>query len=123
MALPDIAAAKDKGHSAAGCPPGLAKKSPACVPPGLAKKMDDHVRHDDRDDDHDRFRYSDRYDEVYSYRIGDRLRGDYALIPSPDLYGLDRHGTYYRVGDGVYQVDKDTMEVMAVIGLASRLLN
>ena len=26
---PDMAAAKDKG-----CPPGLAKKSPACVPPG-----------------------------------------------------------------------------------------
>ena len=138
LATPDLASAKDKHHGAkvqhvaGGCPPGLAKKSPACIPPGQAKKLDG--RHDDDRrvcidrkgayvEREDAFRYNDRYDQVYSYRVGDRLRGDYVLIPSPDLYGLDRYGTYYRAGDGVYQVDKDTMEVMAIIGLASRLLN
>ena len=34
------------------CPPGLAKKDPACIPPGQAKKMDD----DRRDRDHRRGR-------------------------------------------------------------------
>ena len=57
--------AKDRG-----CPPGLAKKSPACVPPGLAKKgvqekdfeqmrsRDERDRYDDDDDDYvyDRYR-------------------------------------------------------------------
>ena len=130
LALP--VAAKDKTHgqgavpAAAGCPPGLARKSPACLPPGLAKRP---YGHDDRTDrrtsgDHyDGFRYNDRYDNVYRYRIGDRLSGDYILIPAPAQYGLDPNGTYYRADGGVYQVNGDTMEVLAVIGLVSRLLN
>lgn len=46
MALPaGIASAKDHGKthkttSAHGCPPGLAKKSSACLPPGQARKLD-----------------------------------------------------------------------------------
>lgn len=145
LALPDAALAKDKHHgnsqmSAGGCPPGLAKKSPACVPPGLAKKQvevhrdrdryEDHNRYYDRDrhvyvdrDRYDGFRYNDRYDQVYRYRVGDRITRDYVLVPTPQRYGLDPYGTYYRVGDGIYQVNKDTLEVMAIIGLASRLLN
>jgi hypothetical protein len=72
------------------CPPGLAKKSPACVPPGQAKKQkryedsDRHERSDDRryhDDDRDR---DDDY--VYDrYRRGDRLPRDrYVILEEGD---------------------------------------
>src|SRR6476469_1068990 len=27
------------GYGAGGCPPGLAKKTPACIPPGLARQQ------------------------------------------------------------------------------------
>lgn len=144
VALPVAAPAKDKGHgndnaghAAAGCPPGLAKKSPACVPPGLAKKAPaydgGHVHRDDRVVIHDGHThldsdgrvviYNDRYDSVYHYRIGDRVDGDYVVVRDPQLYGLDPDGLYYRVDNGVYQVDRETQEILAIIGLASRILN
>lgn len=82
----------------AACPPGLAKKTPACVPPGLAKKGHPQV--------------------------GDRLiDGAYVVIRDPARYGLDPHGTYYR-GDGyVYRVDEETREVLALIGAVAAILN
>jgi hypothetical protein len=75
--------AKDKGH----CPPGLAKKSPACVPPGQAKKgarADDRYERDryQRDRTHrdaDRYDRDDRDDDDYvydRYRRGDRIPRD-----------------------------------------------
>ena len=115
----------------AGCPPGLAKKAVPCTPPGQAKKMiqthnGDHVydrdRHDDRD--HERRVYdSDRYDRVYSYRVGDRIRDDYIVLESPGRYGLDPAGTYYRVEDQVFQVDRETRQILGVIGLFQTLVN
>lgn len=147
IALPAAAPAKDKGHGshAAACPPGLAKKSPACVPPGLAKKApvyENHYRRHSGDDDRviiyndgsrhydSRYRddgrvviYNDRYDSIYRYRIGDRVTGNYVLIPQPQTYGLDPSGTYYRVDNGIDQVNSDTQEILAIIGLASRILN
>lgn len=61
LAVPTLAPAKGNGHGngnghkvtasgpASACPPGLAKKSPACVPPGLAKKQySDNYDGDDR---------------------------------------------------------------------------
>jgi hypothetical protein len=78
-----------------GCPPGLAKKSPACVPPGQAAK----------------------------YRIGDRIDRDYDVIRSPDRYGLDRDETYFRVGDYVYRVDRETKEVLDLIGAIGAVLD
>lgn len=96
-----------------GCPPGLAKKSPACVPPGQAKKGhgDDHVRHDDRDD-HTR----------HSYRRGDRVPDGYIRISHPERYGLD-NGTYYHRGGDVIRVDPDTQKILAVVGLIRALSN
>lgn len=142
LAMPVVASAKDKGHgngahAAAGCPPGLAKKSPACVPPGLAKKApvynDGHYHAGDRDrviirdgqhyDDGRVVIYNDRYDNVYHYRIGDRVTGDYVVIQQPQAYGLDPNGLYYRVDNGIYQVNRETQEILAIIGLASRILN
>ena len=89
-----------KGHTVgvgrvADCPPGLAKKNPPCVPPGQARK----------------------------YGRGDIIYGDYWIVRHPGRYGLDANETYYRVGDYVYRVDRDTREVLDLIGAAVRVLN
>ncbi|QFT81273.1 hypothetical protein FIU89_11690 [Roseovarius sp. THAF27] len=89
-----------------GCPPGLAKKAVPCVPPGQAKKHSGYGH--------------DRYD---GYRRGDVIEGDYIVIRDPGRYGLDPYGTYCRVGDQVLRVDRDTREVLDLIGAAARILN
>ena len=88
-------AGKGRQDSVAGCPPGLAKKSPPCVPPGQARK----------------------------YGRGDLIYGDYRIIRNPGRYGLDDRQTYYRVGDYVYRVDRDTREVLDLIGAVARVLD
>ena len=98
---------KFKGHGqseASFCPPGLAKKGNGCRPPGLAKK-------DTRADD-------------YRYRVGDRIV-DYdnvVLIRDPGRYGLDPYGTYYRADHYVIRVDRETNQVLALVGLVSAIL-
>jgi hypothetical protein len=90
------------------CPPGLAKKSPACVPPGQAKKY--------RDETHERIR---RGDSLYDY-------DHYHLIRHPDRYGLDplRPGERYYVVDGqILRVNRETYEVLDVIRAVSALLD
>ncbi|MFW2587459.1 excinuclease ABC subunit A [Sagittula sp. SSi028] len=87
-----------------GCPPGLAKKHNGCQAPGQAKKQDDRRDYDRRD-----------------YSRGDRLPDTYVIIQNPERYGLRRDRTYYRNGDQVYQVDKDTRKVLAVIGAIAAL--
>ena len=77
------------------CPPGLAKKNPPCVPPG----------------------------QVQKYGIGDRIDGGYIIIRDPDRYGLEKGKTYYRVGDYVYRVDRETREVLDLIGAVAAVLN
>lgn len=92
--------------AAGNCPPGLAKKSPACVPPGQAKKSDGV--------DELRFNRGDIYDGDYP------ILRDYARY---DLPRLDPGERYYRVGDNVIAVDEDTRLVLDIIGIASRLSN
>lgn len=92
---------------AAKCPPGLAKKSPACVPPGQAKK-------------------SKSNGDVIIYRAGDIYRSDYPVVRDYDRYGLPRlkNGKrYYRVGDNILAVDDNTRLVLDIISVASRLSN
>ncbi len=79
-----------------GCPPGLAKKQNGCLPPGQAKKI---------------------------YGRGERLSGDYTLIGDPGRYGLNAGEVFYRVGDNVYRVDRDTRRVLELIGAVSAILN
>ncbi|MGQ3486520.1 excinuclease ABC subunit A [Roseovarius pacificus] len=79
-----------------GCPPGLAKKHNGCLPPGIAKKR---------------------------YGRGDYINGDYVVIRHPGRYRLDPGQTYYRVGDYVYRVDRDTREVLDLIGAVARVLD
>ncbi|MFO7758915.1 MAG: excinuclease ABC subunit A [Roseovarius sp.] len=81
-----------------GCPPGLAKKANGCQPPGLAKKQG-------------------------IYHRGDRIDGDYVILRNPGGYGLDPDEAYYRVGDRVYRVDRDTRKVLDLIGAAAAILN
>jgi hypothetical protein len=81
-----------------GCPPGLAKKANGCQPPGLAKKQG-------------------------VYHRGDRIHGDYIILRNPGRYGLNPDETYYRVGDRVYRVNRETREVLDLIGAAAAVLN
>ena len=78
------------------CPPGLAKKQNGCLPPGQAKKI---------------------------YGTGDYIDSDYQQIRLPGRHGLDPDETYYRVGDYVYRVDRDTRKVLDLIGAVSQILN
>ncbi|WP_422028986.1 excinuclease ABC subunit A [Roseovarius sp.] len=80
----------------AGCPPGLAKKHNGCLPPGHAKKI---------------YRSDRRY-----------LQGG-TIISYPERYGLNPGYTYYRSGGNVYRVDRDTREILDLIGAVSRILN
>lgn len=91
-----IAPVSAVANSNKGCPPGLAKKQNGCLPPGQAKKI---------------------------YGRGDILQGDYVLIRNPDRYGLDPNSTYYRLGDNVYRVDRDTKAVLDLIGSIAAVLN
>ncbi len=83
----------------AGCPPGLAKKSPACVPPGLAGK---------------------------SWRTGDRYDGPWVPV---DWWRYDlprpRPGeAWIRVGDDVVvRVDDDTRAIVDILRLATVVLS
>ncbi|WP_420325054.1 excinuclease ABC subunit A [Mameliella sp.] len=91
LALPATAQPK-------GCPPGLAKKDPACVPPGLAKK---------------RVQAPDRH----------YITDDYVILGDPLRYGLDPDRTYYRLGDEVVRVDRETSEILNFIGSLAALLD
>ena len=108
---------KGNGHAAAFCPPGLAKKGNGCRPPGLAKKDRHH------DDYRDAYR-DDRRDGRYRYRVGDRIvdYDDLILIRDPGRYGLDPRWTYYRANDQVIRVDRETDQVLSLIGLVSAIL-
>lgn len=107
-ALADNGKGNNKNHAQRGhissCPPGLAKKSPACVPPGQAKKG--AVRH--------------------GTGVGEVLRiGDYTIIRDLDRYGLqDRDDwRYYRDGDRAYRIDSNTQKVLAVLNLVEAFSN
>ncbi|WP_425090695.1 excinuclease ABC subunit A [Tropicimonas sp. S265A] len=75
------------------CPPGLAKKSPACIPPGQVGK-------------------------------GTVLRpGTYDLLDRPWRFGLERGKSYARFGDIIVEINKDTREVLDLIGAVDAILN
>ncbi len=101
-----------------GCPPGLAKKSPACVPPG-------HARNGKRDWDDDRHRDDVVRREVVRerYYITDY---DYFPLRDPGRYTLPplRPGeAYYVANNQVYRVDSGSKQILDVVGLLTNLLN
>lgn len=119
------------GKSGKHCPPGLAKKTPACVPPGLAKKG---VTADDRGYD-----VGDRIPDT-EYVIlaeGDRVifeGREYVVVDTDngtvlrrgdDWYRLprDRSSDYVRIGDALVKVDRETKQVIDFIRLADLILS
>ena len=117
------------------CPPGLAKRTPACVPPGQVGKSvsrDDDRQDRDRDDrwtedryDRDDDWYGDRYDRI---RVGDavvldgqdytvvRVSDDRVVLRRDDWdYTLPRRGDgseYVRMGDVLVRVNPETRAVV-----------
>ena len=127
-ATPNHADAAGKGSK---CPPGLAKKTPACVPPGLAKKGVTAV---DRGYD-----IGDRIPDT-EYVIlaeGDRVIFDgreYVVVDTDngtvlrrgdDWYRLprDRTSDYVRIGDALVKVNRETKQVIDFIRLADLILS
>lgn len=113
LLAPVTAAAEPHG----GCPPGLAKKSPACVPPGHARAEPYYRDYDDHERRHDAPHYRTPY-----YRTGDRIDRDYVVIRDPHRYRLDP-GDYVIAGNYVYRVDPQTRKVLNLIGAVIDLTN
>ena len=145
-----FAVSLDAAHakSSKNCPPGLAKKSPACVPPGLAKKGvtrqqfeaqrsgdtsehdDDYIYDDYRRGDHmpaDRYVILDEGDRVIvdgqEYVVVDTDKGT-VLRRGDDWYRLPRYddSEYVRIGDAILRVDPETKAVIELIQLADLIL-
>lgn len=93
-------------YIAASCPPGLAKKSPACIPPGQVRPQ-----------------ARPSWNIGHEHLIGHRVSEGYTIVESPSRYGLDPAQLYYRIGNNVYLVDRETREVLDFIGAAAALLN
>ena len=111
------------------CPPGLAKKSPACIPPGLAKK-NNHDGKAYREHEEERHREYRRYegDDYGDYRRGDRIPDGYELILVPTEYGLskrdyDYDSDYYVVDGVLYEVSRETREVIDLFRAVGAVLN
>jgi hypothetical protein len=141
LSAPPVSA-KDKG-----CPPGLAKKTPACVPPGLVKKgvtkgdFEEILRQDDEEDDyvHDRWRRGDRLpsDRYVILDEGDRVifeGQEYIVVDTDngtvlrrgdDWYRLPRYddSEYVRIGDAIIRVNRETKQVIDLIRLADLILS
>jgi hypothetical protein len=85
------------------CPPGLAKKSPACIPPGQAKKRQRH------------------------WETGDRLpEDDLHWITRPGLYDLPplpAGQRYVVLGNRIYRVDEGTSQILSVLNVIDALLD
>ena len=121
-ALADGKGHGDKGHSKKPkahhatqfCPPGLAKKSPACIPPGQAKKYG-------YDDDEDRYGRDDRYDgdgrRLY-YRLGDVVRDDCTIVPYTRYRSLPV-GTYCRYEERLMRIDPETRASLTILDILS----
>ena len=86
------------GYGLGGCPPGLAKKTPACVPPGQAKQL---------------FNVGQRVPFGYNGLLGyDALPYD---IRSRYAAGIDPYSRYIYRDDYLYRVDPRTMVVSEIL--------
>lgn len=93
--------------SAKACPPGLAKKDPACVPPGQVGKSwtPDHV-----------------------YVEGDRLRGDYVILGEDDwddlsLAPIADDTVYVVIDNQIVRVKQSNLVVIEPIRILEDALN
>lgn len=88
---------------AGNCPPGLAKKSPACVPPGQAKKHGIH------------------------HGVGDIINwNDVHVVTRPGRYGLSMppDGNRYAIVDGqLVRVNEDSGKILSILRLVDAILD
>lgn len=89
------------------CPPGLAKKDPACVPPGQVGKS---------------------WTPDYVYVEGDRLRGDYVLIPEAEweelsLVPIEDDSVYVVIDNQIVRVKESNLVVIEPIRILENVLN
>lgn len=101
MVAPAAAAKSNKPNPSNGhCPPGLAKKTPACVPPGLAAK---------------------------GLAPGDMLpEDDYNWILNPLDFNLPEIGdgeAYVQIGDFFVKVNRKTAEIINLFDALGQVLN
>ena len=113
------------------CPPGLAKKTPACVPPGLAKKgvtTEDRTGTSGTDVQDDEFVVLAEGDRVMidgrEYIVVDTDNGT-VLRRGNDWYRLPRtaDSDYVRIGDAIVQVDRETKQVIDWIRLTDLIFS
>lgn len=102
-----LAGAPVLADSVKACPPGLAKKDPACVPPGQVGKSwsPDHV-----------------------YVVGDQIRGDYVVIPTADwedlaLAPLSDGSVYVVIDNQIVRVRQSNLVVIEPIRILENVLN
>lgn len=89
------------------CPPGLAKKDPACVPPGQVGKS---------------------YNPDNVYAEGDRLRGHYLIVTEDQwadlsLTPLDDDSVYVVIDNQIVRVKKSNLVVIEPIRILENVLN
>lgn len=96
----------DTSFAIAGCPPGLAKKSPACVPPGQAKKAPAR-------------QYGN---SVGQYVDLNRVH----VISHPGRYGLSTppRGNRYAIVDGrLVRVDAGSGQILSILRIIDAILD
>ncbi len=98
--LAPVPAMAKGGH----CPPGLAKKSPACVPPGLARHSRGGWDEGDRFDDDD-----------HPHWITDRSLYDLPRLPAGQRYVI--------LGNRIYVVDAGTEQILSVMRAVEAILD
>lgn len=94
-------------ESVKACPPGLAKKDPACIPPGQVGK-------------------SWTPDRIYVE--GDRIRGDYVIIPKADwedlsLTPIDDDTVYVVIDNQIVRVKESNLVVIEPVRVLQQVLN
>jgi len=89
------------------CPPGLAKKDPACIPPGQVGK-------------------SWTPDRIYVE--GDRIRGDYVIIPREEweelsLTPIEDDTVYVVIDNQIVRVKESNLVVIEPVRILENVLN
>jgi len=93
------ALAQTDANSTKACPPGLAKKDPACVPPGQVGKS---------------------WVEGQVYAEGDRIRGEYRVIPPEEweelsLDPITDDSVYVIIDNQILRIKESNLTVIAAI--------
>ncbi len=101
LLIASAATAKNNKHNPSNgfCPPGLAKKTPACVPPGLAKKFAPGSIIPDQN-----------YDWILNpldFQLPDLAEGE----------------AYVQIGDAFVKVNKETLEILNLYDAIGQVLN